>query len=206
MIWMCQRSAAIHRRYLSAVYRIRDYAQMLDDAHEALLVAFRRKGVLWWVKIAPLTSRSVVEEFCVGRVAPKGSSYQRAGESWLFFVHGGSAVALNRRQALFVGEYITDLNASRSALAGTARRPPDRLVLSVENLEIQAINQCNQAAAMKERGERTKITADKVLADIRRSRPTRCAKRPIKKAISRWSITQRRLRLASCRKAFADVD
>lgn len=39
--------AAIHRRYLSAVYRIRDYAQMLDDAHEALLVAFRRKGVLW---------------------------------------------------------------------------------------------------------------------------------------------------------------
>ena len=40
-------SAAIHRCYLSAVYRLRDYEQTLLDAHEALEVAFRRKGVLW---------------------------------------------------------------------------------------------------------------------------------------------------------------
>ena len=32
--------AAIHRRYLSAVYRMRDYEQALCDAHDALLVAF----------------------------------------------------------------------------------------------------------------------------------------------------------------------
>jgi hypothetical protein len=40
-------SAAIHRCYLSAVYRLRDYEQTLRDAHEALETAFRRKGVLW---------------------------------------------------------------------------------------------------------------------------------------------------------------
>ena len=39
--------AAIHRCYLSAVYRLRDYEQTLLDAHEALETAFRRKGVLW---------------------------------------------------------------------------------------------------------------------------------------------------------------
>jgi len=32
--------AAIHRRYLCSVYRMRDYEQMLCAAHEALLVAF----------------------------------------------------------------------------------------------------------------------------------------------------------------------
>lgn len=39
--------AAIHRRYLSAVYRMRDYELALAGAMEALLVAFSRKGVLW---------------------------------------------------------------------------------------------------------------------------------------------------------------
>lgn len=39
--------AAIHRRYLSAVYRMRDYEHFLADAMAALVVAFRRKGILW---------------------------------------------------------------------------------------------------------------------------------------------------------------
>ena len=38
--------AAIHRRYLSAVYRMRDYEQTLCAAHEALLVAFLDKRLL----------------------------------------------------------------------------------------------------------------------------------------------------------------
>lgn len=38
--------AAIHRRYLSAVYRLRDYEHSLLTAHEALAVAFKRKGIL----------------------------------------------------------------------------------------------------------------------------------------------------------------
>ena len=73
-------------------------------------------------------------------------------------------MALNRRQVLFVGEYITDLNASRSALAaGYSAKTSGQIGFELlKKPEIQAaINQ-----AMKERGERTKITADKVLADI----------------------------------------
>jgi len=38
--------AAIHRRYLSAVYRMRDYEQALCAAHEALLVEFLDKRLL----------------------------------------------------------------------------------------------------------------------------------------------------------------
>jgi hypothetical protein len=38
--------AAIHRRYLSAVYRMRDYEQALCADHEALLVAFLDKRLL----------------------------------------------------------------------------------------------------------------------------------------------------------------
>ena len=38
--------AAIHRRYLSAVYRMRDYEQALCAAHEALLVAFLDKRLM----------------------------------------------------------------------------------------------------------------------------------------------------------------
>ena len=39
-------SAAIYRCYLSAVFRMRNYEQSRIDAHEALFVSFRRKGVL----------------------------------------------------------------------------------------------------------------------------------------------------------------
>ncbi len=39
--------AAVHRRYLSAVYRMRDYERSLADALTALASAFRRKGILW---------------------------------------------------------------------------------------------------------------------------------------------------------------
>ena len=40
-------NAAIHRCYLSSVYRLRDYEQSLVDAHARLEESFRRKGVLW---------------------------------------------------------------------------------------------------------------------------------------------------------------
>ncbi len=39
--------AAIHHCYLHAVYRMRDYEGSLLRAHEELLVALPRKGVLW---------------------------------------------------------------------------------------------------------------------------------------------------------------
>ena len=39
--------AAIHHCYLHAVFRMRDYDVALLDAHAALDVAFRRKGILW---------------------------------------------------------------------------------------------------------------------------------------------------------------
>jgi len=39
--------AAIHHRYLHAVYRMRDYDGELAAAHAALDVAFRKKGILW---------------------------------------------------------------------------------------------------------------------------------------------------------------
>ena len=39
--------AAINHRYCASVYRMRDYEQSLHDAHEALCVAFVRKGVMW---------------------------------------------------------------------------------------------------------------------------------------------------------------
>ncbi|HNK51737.1 MAG TPA: hypothetical protein PKX75_22255 [Nitrospira sp.] len=38
--------AAIHRRYLSSVYQMRDYPASLAAAMALLLVAFRRKGIL----------------------------------------------------------------------------------------------------------------------------------------------------------------
>ena len=43
----CNQSAAIHRRYLSAVYRMRDYEQSLLDAHQALSQAFVAKGRMY---------------------------------------------------------------------------------------------------------------------------------------------------------------
>jgi hypothetical protein len=39
--------AAIHHCYLHSVFRMRDYDVALLDAHAALDVAFRRKGILW---------------------------------------------------------------------------------------------------------------------------------------------------------------
>ena len=39
--------AAIHHCYLHAVFRMRDYDVALLDAHAALDIAFRRKGILW---------------------------------------------------------------------------------------------------------------------------------------------------------------
>jgi hypothetical protein len=39
--------AAIHHCYLHAVFRMRDYDDALLNAHTALDVAFRRKGILW---------------------------------------------------------------------------------------------------------------------------------------------------------------
>ena len=39
--------SAIHHRYLSAVFRMRDYVGTLALAHEALMIAFKRKGVMF---------------------------------------------------------------------------------------------------------------------------------------------------------------
>ncbi len=39
--------AAIHHCYLQSVFRMSDYDTSLLDAHAALDVAFRRKGILW---------------------------------------------------------------------------------------------------------------------------------------------------------------
>jgi phage terminase small subunit len=84
-----------------------------------------------------------------------------------FFVHGGNggyAVALNRRQALFVAEYLKDLNASAAARrAGYSEKTAFRS--GIENMQKPAITEAI-AAAMKERGDRVQITADKVLTDI----------------------------------------
>ena len=59
---------------------------------------------------------------------------------------------------------------------------------------------------MKERGERTKITADKVLLPISRIKADAMREAADKEGNIAMVNTQRRLRLASCRKAFADVD
>jgi phage terminase small subunit len=88
-------------------------------------------------------------------------------EMLAFFVHGGNggyAVALNRRQALFVAEYLKDLNASAAARrAGYSEKSAFRS--GVQNMQKSAITDAI-AAAMKERADRVQITADKVLADI----------------------------------------
>ena len=73
-------------------------------------------------------------------------------------------MALNRRQALFVAEYLKDLNASAAARrAGYSEKSAFRS--GVQNMQKSAITDAI-AAAMKERSERVQITADKVLADI----------------------------------------
>ena len=71
---------------------------------------------------------------------------------------------LNRRQALFVAEYLKDLNASAAARrAGYSEKTAFRS--GIENMQKPAITDAI-AAAMKERGDRVQITADKVLTDI----------------------------------------
>ena len=73
-------------------------------------------------------------------------------------------MALNRRQALFVAEYLKDLNASAAARrAGYREKSAFRC--GVENMQKPAITDAI-AAAMQERSERVQITADKVLTDI----------------------------------------
>lgn len=37
--------AAIHHKYLHTVYRMRDYATTLEQAHNKLFAAFRKKGI-----------------------------------------------------------------------------------------------------------------------------------------------------------------
>lgn len=39
--------AAINHRYCASVYRMRDYEQTLEDAHDVLAKTFRSKGILW---------------------------------------------------------------------------------------------------------------------------------------------------------------
>ena len=73
-------------------------------------------------------------------------------------------MALNRRQALFVAEYLKDLNASAAARrAGYSEKTAFRS--GIENMQKPAITDAI-AAAMQERSERVQITADKVLTDI----------------------------------------
>ena len=73
-------------------------------------------------------------------------------------------MALNRRQALFVAEYLKDLNASAAARrAGYSEKSAFRC--GIENMQKPAITDAI-AVAMQERSERVQITADKVLTDI----------------------------------------
>ena len=73
-------------------------------------------------------------------------------------------MALNRRQALFVAEYLKDLNASAAARrAGYREKSAFRC--GIENMQKPAITDAI-SAAMQERSERVQITADKVLTDI----------------------------------------
>ena len=73
-------------------------------------------------------------------------------------------MALNRRQSLFVAEYLKDLNASAAARrAGYSEKSAFRS--GVQNMQKSAITDAI-AAAMQERSDRVQITADKVLTDI----------------------------------------
>jgi len=73
---------------------------------------------------------------------------------------------LTPKQTLFVQEYLVDLNATKAAIragysAKTASSQGERLL---RNVEIQAAI----AERMKERGERTAVTADRVLLEAAR--------------------------------------
>lgn len=78
----------------------------------------------------------------------------------------GTAAELNAKQARFVQEYIVDLNATQAAIrAGysekTAHSQGQRLLKNVGIAE--AISK-----AQEQRGERTQITADRVLKELAR--------------------------------------
>ena len=75
-------------------------------------------------------------------------------------------MALNRRQSLFVAEYLKDLNASAAARrAGYSEKTAFRS--GIENMQKPAITDAI-AAAMQERSERVQITADRVLIELGR--------------------------------------
>lgn len=75
-------------------------------------------------------------------------------------------MALKGKQQVFVDEYLKDLNASKAALrAGYS--PKTAAKTGFENLQKPEISAAIQAA-MRARGERTKITADRVLEEIAR--------------------------------------
>lgn len=75
-------------------------------------------------------------------------------------------MALTPKQSLFVREYLVDLNATQAAIrAGYSKKTAGQIGEQLlKKLEIATELQ----KAMKERGERTGITADRVLNEIER--------------------------------------
>jgi phage terminase small subunit len=73
---------------------------------------------------------------------------------------------LTPKQSLFVKEYLIDLNATQAATrAGySARTANEQGARLLANVSVRSALD----AAMKERGERTKVTADEVLREIQR--------------------------------------
>jgi len=73
---------------------------------------------------------------------------------------------LTPKQSLFVKEYLVDLNATQAAIrAGYSEKTAG--VIGLENLGKPLIADAIEEA-MKERGRRTEITADRVLKEIER--------------------------------------
>ena len=75
---------------------------------------------------------------------------------------------LTRKQALFVAEYLVDLNATRAygraGYAGTGNGAEVNASKLLRSTKVAY----HVSKAMEERGERTKITADQVLREIER--------------------------------------
>lgn len=103
------------------------------------------------------------------------------------------------KQEAFVREYLIDLNATQAALrAGYSERTARQI--AAENLRRPEIAAAIQKA-MKDRGDRTKVTADRVLMEIERlamldpaalvgvKKPADIAKLPeeVRRAIVGWS-------------------
>lgn len=75
-------------------------------------------------------------------------------------------MALEKRQARFVEEYLIDLNATQAAIrAGYSEKTAG--AIGHENLKKPEIQEAI-AVAMKERSDRTRITADRVLQEVAR--------------------------------------